>query len=81
MGYNVQWKKVKFLNGVFASGYAFFCIHKHQAEFMKGGMLMKSKHMSTYGKEIAICDFRNYHIIDNFLHKCRITASAQAVIR
>ena len=49
------------------------------AEFMKGGMLMKSKHCAN-GKEIAICDFRDYHFIDSFLHKSRITASAKTVI-
>lgn len=41
---------------------------------------MKSKHCATYGKEIAFCNFGNYHIIDNFLHKSRITASAKTVI-
>jgi len=48
------------------------------AEFMKGGMLMKSKHYAN-GKKIAVCDFRDYHSIDNFLHKSRVTAIAVAV--
>ena len=38
---------------------------------MKGGMLMKSKHIATYGEEIAHSNFRNYHIFDNFLYKSR----------
>jgi len=45
---------------------------------MKGGMLMKSKYR-TYGKEIALCNFRNYHYIDNFNHKSRVTAIAVAI--
>jgi len=47
---------------------------------MKGGMLMKSKHIVTYGKEIAICSFDNYRYIDNFYHKSTITASGKTVI-
>ena len=27
---------------------------------------MKSKHIATYGEEIAHSNFRNYHIFDNF---------------
>ena len=34
-------------------------------------MLMKSKYRAN-GKEIAICDFRDYRSIDNFLHKSRV---------
>ena len=45
---------------------------------MKGGVLMKSKHIAN-GKKIAICDFRDYHTSDNFLHKSRVTAIAVAV--
>ena len=41
---------------------------------------MKSKHYA-YGKKIAFCDFRDYHSLDNLLHKSRITASAQTVIQ
>ena len=41
---------------------------------------MKSKHIAMYGKKIAVCNFRNYHNIDNSLHKSRITASAKTVI-
>ena len=48
------------------------------AESMKGGMLMKSKHIVN-GKKIAICDFRDYHTSDNFLHKSRVTAIAVAI--
>ncbi len=40
---------------------------------------MKSKHCAD-GKKVAVCNFRDYHFIDNFLHKSRITASAQTVI-
>ena len=50
------------------------------AEFMKGGMLMKSKHIATYGKKTAIRSFGNYHILDSFRCKSKITASAQTVI-
>ena len=46
---------------------------------MKGGMLMKSKHIAD-GKEIAICDFRDYHTFDNFLHKSRVTAFAKSSV-
>ena len=46
------------------------------AESMKGGLLMKSKHIAN-GKKVAICDFRGYHIFDNFLHKSRMTALAK----
>ena len=49
------------------------------AEFMKGGMLMKSKYR-TYGKKTAIRSFRNYHYFDIFLHKSTIAASAKAAI-
>jgi len=45
---------------------------------MKGGVLMKSKHIAN-GKKIAVCDFRDYHSFDNFLHKSRVTAIAVAV--
>jgi hypothetical protein len=41
---------------------------------MKGGMLMKSKHIVTYGKEIAFGSFDNYRYIDNFHHKSTIAA-------
>ena len=39
---------------------------------------MKSKHIAN-GKKIAVCDFRDYHSIDSFLHKSRVTAIAVAV--
>jgi len=51
--------------------------YKLCAEFMKGGMLMKSKHIATYGKKIALCNFRNYHTSDNFFHKSTIAALCQ----
>ena len=38
------------------------------AKSMKGGLLMKSKHIAD-GKEVAICDFRGDHISDNLLKK------------
>jgi len=41
---------------------------------MKGGMLMKSKHIATYGKEIACCNFSCYHFLDNFRYKRTIAA-------
>ena len=37
---------------------------------------MKRKHIAD-GKEIAICDFRDYHTFDNLLHKSRMTALAK----
>ena len=40
----------------------------------KGGVLMKSKHIATYGKKIAFCNFRDYHNFDNNLHKSTIAA-------
>ena len=49
------------------------------AESTKGGMLMKSKHFAN-GKKIAICDFRDYHTSDNFLHKSRVTAFAKSSV-
>ena len=39
---------------------------------------MKSKHC-TYGEEIALCNFNDYHTDDNFLHKIKVTAIAVAV--
>ena len=53
-------------------------IYRQYAESMKGGVLMKSKYRAN-GKEIAICDFRDYRSIDNFLHKSRVTAIAVAI--
>ena len=48
------------------------------AEFMKGGVLMKSKYNATYGKKITSgytqSDFGSYHIIDNFRCKSKLTA-------
>ena len=34
---------------------------------------MKSKHIAD-GKEIAVCDFRDYHYTDNLIHKSTIAA-------
>ena len=45
--------KANFINGFLTGGYALFIFTGCYAEFMKGGMLMKSKHIVTYGKEIA----------------------------
>ena len=73
-----QSDKARFLYGVFTSGYAHLYIYRQYAESMKGGMLMKSKHIAN-GKKIAICDFRDYHTFDNFLHKSRVTAIAVAI--
>ena len=70
--------KARFLNGVYTGGYAHLYIHRQYAEFMKGGVLMKSKHIAN-GKKIAVCNFRDYHFIDSFLHKSRVTAIAVAV--
>ena len=39
---------------------------------------MKSKHIAD-GKEIAVCDFRDYHFIVNLIHKSRVTAIALAI--
>ena len=69
--------KARFLNGVHTGGYAHtFIFTGRNAESMKGGMLMKSKHCVN-GKKIAVCNFRDYHFIDNFLHKSRMTALAK----
>ena len=76
MVYNVN--KARFLSGVFTGGYARLTYTGRYAESMKGGVLMKSKHIAN-GKKIAICDFRDYHTSDNFLHKSRVTAIAVAV--
>ena len=73
-----QSDKARFLNGVFTGGYAHLYIYRQYAEFMKGGMLMKSKHIAN-GKEVAICDFRDYHNSGNLLHKSRVTAIAVAI--
>ena len=73
--------KARFLSGDFTGGCAHFYIHRFHTEFMKGGVLMKSKHYATYGKKIAVCSFRDFHTIDNLFHKSRITASAKTVIR
>ena len=50
----------------------------NNAEFVKGGVLMKSKHCAN-GKKIAVRNFRDYHFTDNFLHKSRVTAIAVAI--
>ena len=57
-----------------------FVFTSRNAESMKGGMLMKSKHIVTYGKEIANSNFGCYHLFDNFRYKFKITASAKTVI-
>ena len=48
------------------------------AESMKGGVLMKSKHIAN-GKKVAVCNFRDYHTFDNLFHKSRVTAIAVAI--
>ena len=53
-----------------------FIFTGNMSESMKGGVLMKSKHIAD-GKEVAICDFRGYHNSDNLLHKSRMTALAK----
>ena len=69
--------KVRFLNGVHTGGYAHtFIFTGSNAESMKGGMLMKSKHC-TYGKEIACSNFCSYHFYDNVFHKSTIAALCQ----
>ena len=72
--------KANFIKRFLTGGYAHFYIHRLYAESMKGGMLMKSKHVVTYGKEIAFCSFDDYRYIDNFHHKSTITASGKTVI-
>ena len=37
---------------------------------------MKSKHIAN-GKKVAICNFRDYHIFDDFLLKSKMTALAK----
>jgi len=77
---SVKSDKARFLNGVITGGYAPLHNTGTSAEFMKGGVLMKSKHC-IYGKK-AICSiFCSYRFVDNFFHKSRITASAKTVIR
>ena len=67
--------KARFLNGVHTGGYAHtFIFTGRNAESMKGGMLMKSKHC-TYGKKIAFCNFYDYHFNDNIFRKRTIAAS------
>lgn len=49
--------KARFLNGVHTGGYAHtFIFTGRNAESMKGGMLMKSKHC-TYGEKLLIALF------------------------
>jgi len=47
---------------------------------MKGGMLMKSKHIATYGKKTAHSSFDSNHLDDTVSHKSTITAPARTVI-
>lgn len=68
--------KARFLYGAFTGGYAPFTYTGCNAESMKGGMLMKSKHC-CYGKKIAFRNFRNYHFLDDFFHKSKMTALAK----
>ena len=73
-----QSDKARLLYGVFTGGYAHLYIYRQCAESMKGGVLMKSKHIAR-GKKNAVGDFRSYHTLDNFLHKSRVTAIAVAI--
>jgi len=50
-----------------------FIFTGRNAESMKGGVLMKSKHC-TYGKKAACSDFCSYHIDDTISHKSTIAA-------
>ena len=43
------------------------------AESMKGGMLMKSKHIAN-GKKVALCNFYYHLIDDNIPHKSTVAA-------
>ena len=67
--------KARFLNGVHTGGYAHtFIFTGRNAESMKGGMLMKSKHC-TYGEKAAYSTFCIYYLNDNISHKRTIAAS------
>ena len=67
--------KARFLNGVHTGGYAHtFIFTGRNAESMKGGMLMKSKHC-TYGEKAAYSTFCIYYTYDNIPHKRTIAAS------
>ena len=72
--YNVN--KARFLSGVFTGGYARLTYTGRYAESMKGGVLMKSKHIAD-GKKIAFCNFGNYLFTDDFIHKSTIAALCQ----
>ena len=67
----------RLLNGVYTGGYALtFIFTGRNAESMKGGMLMKSKHC-TYDKKAAYSTFGSYYLNDNISHKRTITALRQ----
>ena len=71
--------KVRLLNGGYSPAVMPPLHTGIRTESMKGGMLMKSKHFAN-GKEITICDFRDYLLFDNFLHKSRVTALAKSSV-
>ena len=68
-------RSARLLNGVYTGGYALtFIFTGRNAESMKGGMLMKSKHC-TYGKKADNSSFNSIHIYDTVSHKRTIAAS------
>ena len=75
---NGRWRfqrPARLLNGVYTGGYALtFIFAGRNAESMKGGMLMKSKHC-TYGKKADNSSFNSIHIYDTVSHKRTIAAS------
>ena len=54
-----------------------FVFTGRNAESMKGGVLMKSKYIATYGKKITSSytqsNLRSYRVNDNFRYRCKIT--------
>ena len=67
-------RSARLLNGVYTGGYALtFIFAGRNAESMKGGMLMKSKHC-TYGKKADYCSFNYCGLRDNFCSKGNIAA-------
>lgn len=54
-----------------------FIFTGNMSESMKGGVLMKSKHIATYGKETIHDSFYSNHLNDAISHKSTIAASAK----
>ena len=66
--------KARLLNGVDTGGYAHaFVFTGRNAESMKGGMLMKSKHC-TYGKKTDCISYYYHRCFDSLLRKSAIAA-------